>query len=158
MKSLTQSIKESIQSKLNEAKITPKDLKLFWKWIDSVGAEDMIKEINKEESGEPLYQKAAKLGTTEEQFNTFCEIFYDLASDMLSVIENDDPDMSDDGCQYASWSAPFYGEKEFNKALKSGDWYSICDEHEGEQVGYAMADYEYSDYLANNNLEPKGFK
>lgn len=158
MKSLTQSIKESIQSKLNESKIEPKDLKLFWKWIDAIDGKEMISAINKEESGEPLYQKAAELGTTEEQFNTFCEIFYEIASEMLSIIENDDPDMSDDGCQYASWSAPFYGEKTFKKALKTKDWYSICDEHEGEQVGYAMADYEYSDYLENNNLEPEGFK
>ena len=77
---------------------------------------------------------------------------------MLDIIEDDEPDMSDDGCQYASWTAPFYGEKAYKKALKSKDWYSICNEYEGEQVGYAMADYEYSDYLANNNLEPKGFK
>jgi hypothetical protein len=158
MKSLTQSIKESIQSKINEARINPKDEKLFWKWIDAIDGKEMISVINKEESGEPLYKKAAELGTTEEQFNTFSEIFYSLASDILDVIENDDPDMSDDGCQYASWSAPFYGEKEFKKALKSKDWYKICDEYEGEQVGYAMTDYEYSDYLADKGLEPEGFK
>ena len=75
-----------------------------------------------------MLSRARKVPITAEQFNTFSEIFYSLASDMLDVIENDDPDMSDDGCQYASWSAPFYGEKAFNKALKSGDWYDICDE------------------------------
>lgn len=158
MKSLTQSIKESIQSRIDEARINSKDEKLFWKWIDAIDGKEMISVINKEESGEPLYKKAAELGTTEEQFNTFSEIFYSLASDILDVIENDDPDMSDDGCQYASWSAPFYGEKEFKKALKSKDWYKICDEYEGEQVGYAMTDYEYSDYLADKGLEPEGFK
>lgn len=158
MKSLTQSINESIQSRIDEARITPKDEKLFWKWIDAINGKEMITKINKEENGNPLYQKAAELGTTEEQFNTFCEIFYELADDILEIIEDDDPGMSDDGCQYASWSAPFYGEKAYKEVLKSKDWYSICDEHEGEQVGYAMTDYEYGDYLADNNLEPKGFK
>ena len=158
MKSLTQSIQESIQSRINEARITPKDEKLFWKWIDAIGGPDMIKAINKEESGEPLYKKSAELGTTEEQFNMFCEVFYLIASDILDIIEDDEPDMSDDSCKYAIWSAPFYGEKAYKELLKSKDWYSICDENEGERVGYAMTDDEYADYLTDNNLDPKGFK
>ena len=85
----------------------------------------------------------------------FCDIFYDLSSDMLSIIEDDDPGMSDDSCEYASWSSPFYGEKEYKKALKAKDWTEICDEDEGENCGYAMTPDEYNDYIEDNGEEPK---
>ena len=76
MKSLTQSIKESIQSRIDEAKINPKDEKLFWKWIEDLGETDMMSKIQEEESGKPLYIKASELGTTGEQFELFCDIFF----------------------------------------------------------------------------------
>ena len=44
MKSLVQSINESMQ-KINE-RYSPKDEKLFWKWIEDLGAEKFIKIIN----------------------------------------------------------------------------------------------------------------
>lgn len=156
MKSLVQSINESMR-KINE-RYSPKDEKLFWKWIEDLDGEKCIEIINDDDSYEEFYKLVAKLGTTTEQFELFSEIFYSLASDMLDVIENDDPDMSDDSCQYASWSAPFYGEKEFKKALKSKEWYSICDEDEGEPIGYAMTPDEYSVYIEDNGEEPKGYK
>jgi hypothetical protein len=157
MKSLTQSIKESLQSKINEARINPKDEKLFWKWIEELGGTEMMSKIQEEESGKPLYIKASELGTTGEQFELFCDIFFEIADDFLTIIEDDDPGMSDDGCQYASWSAPFYGEKTVKKQLKSKDW-SICDEYEGEWCGYAMSYDNYWEYLEDNGLEPEGFK
>lgn len=156
MKSLVQSINESMQ-KINE-RYSPKDEKLFWKWIEDLGGEKCIKIINDDDSYGEFYKLVAKLGTTSEQFEMFCDIFYDLSSDMLRVIEDDDPGMSDDSCEYASWSAPFYGEKEFKKALKSKDWSEICDEHEGENCGYAMTIYDYNDYIVDNGEEPKGYK
>lgn len=156
MKSLVQSINESMR-KVNE-RYSPKDEKLFWKWIEDLGGEECIKVINDDDSYEEFYKLVAKLGTTVEQFEMFSEIFYDLSSDMLSVIENDDPDMSDDGCQYASWSSPFYGEKEFKKALKSKDWHEICNEDDGENCGYAMTPDDYENYISDNKEEPKGYK
>lgn len=156
MKSLVQIINESLQ-KVNE-RYSPKDEKLFWKWIEDLGGEKCIKIINDDDSYEEFYKLVAKLGTTSEQFEMFCDIFYDLSSDMLRVIEDDDPGMSDDSCQYASWSSPFYGEKEFKKALKSKDWSEICDEYEGENCGYAMTADEYNNYIEDNGEEPKGYK
>lgn len=156
MKSLVQSINESMR-KINE-RYSQKDEKLFWKWIEDLGGEECIKIINDDDSYEEFYKLVAKLGTTVEQFEMFSEIFYDLSSDMLSIIEDDDPGMSDDSCQYASWSSPFYGEKEFKKALKSKDWYEICDENDGENCGYAMTSDEYDNYISDNKEEPKGYK
>lgn len=156
MKSLVQSINESMQ-KINE-RYSPKDEKLFWKWIEDLGAEKCIKIINDDDSYEEFYKLVAKLGTTTEQFEMFCDIFYDLSSDMLSIIEDDDPGMSDDSCEYASWSSPFYGEKEYKKALKAKDWTEICDDDEGENCGYAMTPDEYNDYIEDNGEEPKGYK
>ena len=156
MKSLVQSINESMQ-KINE-KYSPKDEKLFWKWIEDLGGEKCIKIINDDDSYEEFYKLVAKLGTTTEQFEMFSDIFYDLSSDMLSIIEDDDPGMSDDSCQYASWSSPFYGEKEYKKALKAKDWTEICDDDEGENCGYAMTPDEYNDYIEDNGEEPKGYK
>lgn len=156
MKSLVQSINESMQ-KINE-RYSPKDEKLFWKWIEDLGAENCIKIINDDDSYEEFYKLVAKLGTTSEQLELFCDIFYDLSSDMLSIIEDDDPGMSDDSCEYASWSSPFYGEKEYKKALKAKDWTEICDDDEGENCGYAMTPDEYNDYIEDNGEEPKGYK
>ena len=151
MKSLTEYIIESISSR---------DEKLFWKWIEALGGTDMISKINEKDDGEPLYEKASELGTTKEQFETFCNIFYKLTDDILSIIEKDDDNgmMSDDDCQYASWTAPFYGEKEFKKVLKSNDWYEICDENNGENCGYSMNIDSYEEYLEDNGLNPSGFK
>ena len=114
MKSLVQSINESIR-RVNE-KNSPKDEKLFWKWIEDLGGEKCIKIINDDESYEEFYKLVAKLGTTTEQFEMFCDIFYDFSFEMLNLIEDDDPGMSDDSCEYASWSSPFYGEKIYKKA------------------------------------------
>lgn len=150
MKNLKDFINESISSR---------DEKLFWKWIEALGETDMISKINKKGDGEPLYEKASELETTKEQFEIFCDIFYSFAGNILSIIENDDDNgMSDDGCQYASWSAPFYGEKQFKKALKSKNWTYICDQHEGEECGYAMDVDLYDEYLEDKGLNPKGFK
>jgi hypothetical protein len=144
--------------KVNEM-YSPKDEKLFWKWIEDLGAEKCIKIINDDDSSfEEFYKLVAKLGTTTEQFEMFCDIFYDLSSDMLSIIEDDDPGMSDDSCEYASWSSPFYGEKEFKKALKSKKWYNICDEYDGENCGFAMTLDDYENYISDNKEEPKGYK
>ena len=156
MKSLVQSINESMQ-KINE-KYSPKDEKLFWKWIEDLGGKKCIKIINDDDSYEDFYKLVAKLGTTTEQFEMFSDIFYDLSSDMLSIIEDDDPGMSDDSCEYASWSSPFYGEKEYKKALTAKDWTEICDDDEGENCGYAMTPDEYNDYIEDNGEEPKGYK
>jgi hypothetical protein len=156
MKSLVQSINESMQ-KINE-RYSPKDEKLFWKWIEDLGAEKCIKIINDDDSYEEFYKLVAKLGTTTEQFEMFCDIFYDLSSDMLSIIEDDDPGMSDDSCEYASWSSPFYGEKEYKKALKAKDWTEVCDNDEGENCGYAMTPDDYENYISDNKEEPKGYK
>ena len=156
MKSLVESINESMQ-KINE-RYSPIDEKLFWKWIEDLGAEKCIKIINDDDSYEEFYKLVAKLGTTTEQFEMFCDIFYDLSSDMLSIIEDDDPGMSDDSCEYASWSSPFYGEKIYKKALKEKDWTEVCDDDEGENCGYAMTPDEYSVYIEDNSEEPKGYK
>ena len=150
MKRLTEYIIESISSR---------DEKLFQKWIEALGGTDMISKINEKSDGEPLYEKASELETTKEQFEMFCNIFYKITDDILSIIEKDsDSGMSDDSCQYASWTAPFYGEKEFKKLLKSNDWYKICDKNNGENCGYSMNIDSYEEYLEDNGLNPSGFK
>lgn len=156
MKSLVQSINESLR-KVNE-KYSPKDEKLFWKWIEDLGGEKCIEIINDDESYEEFYKLVAKLGTTAEQFEMFRDIFYDFSFEMLNLIEDDDPGMSDDSCEYASWSSPFYGEKIYKKALKEKDWTEVCDQYEGENCGYAMTADSYNDYIEDNGEEPKGYK
>lgn len=156
MKSLVQSINESMR-KVNE-KYSQKDEKLFWKWIEDLGGEKCIKIINNDDSYEEFYKLVAKLGTTAEQFEMFCDIFYDFSFEMLNLIEDDDPGMSDDSCEYASWSSPFYGEKIYKKALKAKDWTKVCDKYEGENCGYAMTPDEYNNFIEDNGEEPKGYK
>lgn len=157
MKSLVQSINESMR-KINE-RYSPKDEKLFWKWIEDLGGEKCIKIINDDDSYEEFYKLVAKLGTTVEQFEMFSEIFYDLSSEMLYIIENDDDaGMSDDSCQYASWSSPFYGEKEYKKALTYKNWRDVCDKYDGENCGYAMTPEDYNNYIEDNDEKPKGYK
>lgn len=157
MKSLVQSINESMR-KVKEG-YSPKDEKLFWKWIEDLGGEKCIKIINDDDSFEEFYDLVAKLGTTTEQFEMFCDIFYDFSSEMLYIIEDDeDAGMSDDSCEYASWTSPFYGEKEYKKALKSKAWYDVCDKYEGENCGYAMSSDDYNDYVEDYNVDPKGYK
>jgi hypothetical protein len=86
MKSLVQSINESMR-KVKEG-YSPKDEKLFWKWIEDLGGEKCIKIINDDDSFEEFYDLVAKLGTTTEQFEMFCDIFYDFSSKMLYIIED----------------------------------------------------------------------
>lgn len=167
MKNLKDLIKENFITKdntqdnvstVNESKTNEK---LFWKWIDALGGESMIEEINDEEDGEPLYKKASELGTTTKQFEEFSDYFFKLSSNILDIIfDNDDISFgSDDSNQYASWTAPFYGEKMYKEALKNHDTiYKICDKYAGEEVGYAMEVNMYEDYINDNELNPKGFK
>jgi len=154
MKSLTESIKTNINERYNST-----DERVFWQWIEDLGGTDAIDVINKSSKKEydDFYKLVSELGTTADEFETFSEIFFDKAGDILSIIENDDPGMSDDSCQYASWSAPFYGQKKFDKAVKSGDWNDLCDQYEGEHCGYAMEDDYYEEWLEKNGVEPKGY-
>lgn len=167
MKNLKDLIKENFITKdntqdnvstVNEAKVNEK---LFWKWIKELGEVEMMDEINDAESGEPLYKKAYELGTTVEQFEEFVEIFYELSNKFNDLMYDEDLGFgSDDRNEYASWSAPFHGEQAFNKALKAKKVYSVCDQYQGEEVGYAMDSESYKEYLQDNDLtdELKGFK
>ncbi len=153
MKSLTEYMNESLITERYSAS----EEKLFWKWIDDLGGTDMIDEINRDEQA--LWKKAYELGTTKKQFEKFVEIFFDLTSAIRDIIADSDSGLSDDGCDYASWSAPFYGQKKYEKSIKDKDWKSICDEYEGEHCGYAMNSYFYEDYMIGNKLNnPKGYK
>lgn len=154
MKSLKDFILENLT--INESNYSKADEKLFWQLIDDMGKTEIFKELKDDDHA--ISKKLFELGVSEEQFKTFSEIFYDKAGKMLDIIEDDDPDMSDDGCQYASWSAPFYGKDAFEKALKSKDWYSICDEDDGELAGYGMDEWSYGDWLEENEKEdPEGY-
>ena len=164
MKNLTDFIQENLQQKLiKEALhgVKPADEKLFWKWVKDLGEVgtkyDITNVISKNE--DDFYKKVADLGTTPEQFETFCDVFFTIANQFGELIEDDDAGDnfgSDDSVEYATWAAPFYGEKDVTKALKDKD-YSLCDSW-GEEVGYAMDRDTYEEYLEDNELEPKGYK
>lgn len=168
MKNLVDFIKESCKENSKGRKlireaihgIKPADEKLFWKWVADLGEvgskDDITKVISDGE--EDFYKKVADLGTTVEQFETFCDVFFTIANQFLEFIEDDDDQQfgSDDDCEYASWAAPFYGEKRVTKALKDKNT-SLCDSW-GEEIGYAMEPDEYEEYLDDNDLEPKGYK
>lgn len=162
MKNLKDLIKENFitQDNVNTINEATTDEKLFWKWIDALGGESIIKEINDAEDGELLYKKAYELGTTVEQFEEFSEYFFELSDSILDIIYDEDVSFgSDDSNQYASWTAPFYGEKMFKKALMNPNTiHKICDERAGEEVGYAMEVDSYEEYLEDNDINPKDLK
>lgn len=154
-----QSLVESIRgTKILNERYSKKDEQVFWQWIEDLGGTECIDTINKgdRDGYKGFYKLVMELGTTEEEFALFCEIFMDKAGEMLDIIMDDDPGMGDDGCQYASWTSPFYGKKKFEQALKNKEWSSICDEYEGEHCGYAMEDYAYSEYLEELDIKDSG--
>lgn len=165
MKSLVEAIKESCNKENKKRKlikesihgVKPADEKLFWKWVKDLGESDIITVINKDE--EDFYKKVADLGTTSKQFETFSDVFFTISNQFLDFLYDDDSvEMSDDGCEYASWNVPFYGETKVTGALKKKST-GLCDEYTGESVGYAMSSIEdYEEYLEDNELEPKGYK
>lgn len=158
MKNLTDYVVEHLQQ-INE-RYNSTDERVFWKWIEDLGGEEVIEVINKSSKNDynDFYKLVSDLGTTTDEFAKFSEIFYDKAIEMAEIIKNDDDaGLSDDSIEYASWSSPFHGKKKYEEALKKGDWTSICDEYEGEHCGYAMEEDSYSDWLEDNNVEPKGY-
>lgn len=165
-KSLMDAVKESLQQSserkmIKEAihGVKPADEKLFWKWVKDLGEEDIMDVIEKsaKKDYKDFYKLVADLGTTVEQFGTFCDVFFTITNEFLDFIYDDDDQEfgSDDSCEYASWGAPFKGEKVVTKALKDKDT-SICDDR--ELVGYAMEVSQYEEYLEDNEIEPKGYK
>lgn len=159
MKDLKECLEESLNQSINEG-IKPADEKVFWQWIEDLGPEEVIDVINKsaKKDYEDFYKLVSELGTTEDEFEKFVDIFYEKTNAILELIEDDeDAGLSDDGCEYASWSAPFYGKKKYEQALKSGDWKSICIDDEGEHCGYAMSEDDYEAWLEDNDVEPKGY-
>lgn len=160
-KSLKDSVLESLQVIEEGIKgVNPADEKLFWKWVKDlgeIGTKDDISDVISDDE-ENFYKKVSDLGTTEEQFETFCDVFFTIANHFMSFIEDDEDQEfgSDDSCEYASWAAPFYGEKRVTKALKDKDT-TLCHSW-GEEIGYAMTPDDYSDYIEDNKLKPAGYK
>lgn len=155
MKSLSASINPILE------RYNSTDERVFWQWIEDLGGEDAINVIVKsaKKDYKDFYKLVADLGTTEGEYSKFTEIFFDKTNKILELIEDDeDAGMSDDSCEYASWSSPFFGKAKYEKALKSGDWKSVCNEYDGEQCGYALEmEEDYGDWLEENGIEPKGY-
>ena len=158
-KSLMDAVKESLQA-VNE-RYNKTDERVFWQWIDDLGCEEAIDVImgSKKNDYDKFYKLVSELGTTAEEYSKFIEIFFDKANEMREIIENDkNANLSDDGCEYASWSSPFYGKKKYEEALNTEDWQSVCDERTGEHCGYAIEmEEDYTDWLEDNGIEPKGY-
>ena len=160
MKDLKECLEESLNNTDKPIHESAKDEKVFWQWIEDLGGEEVIEVINKSARNdyEDFYKLVSGLGTTTDEFEKFVDIFYEKSNAILELIEDDDDaGMSDDGCEYASWSSPFYGKKKYEKALKSEDWRSVSDKYEGENCGYAMDSDSYEEWLEDNVGEPKGY-
>ena len=160
MRNLVECIKISFDNKtntLNEG-FNNRDLKAFWSWVDAMGGTEVFDLVKEGDEYEEFYAKTAEIGTTAQEFELFVSIFEDLTYKMLEVIQESDTDMySSDGAQYASWSSVWHGQKDFEKALKTKKFVTVCDEYDGETVGYAMALDLYEDWLNKNEKDPKGF-
>lgn len=165
MKNLVEILKEDLRNQnrlVNEA-INPDDIKLFWKWVDALNEkEDIMQVINGKDGKNKFYAKVVELGTTTEQFELFDDIFSDLSNKFMDLIEDDeDAGLFDAGADYASWSAPFCGQKTYEQALKEKRWRKVCDEYKGLLCGYVMEIENYEEYLDDNDIDLddlKGFK
>lgn len=161
MKKLTDYVVEHLQQ--IDERYSQADERLFWKWVDDLQKRcngDILETIYKSKNDEynDFYTSISSLETNPEQFEMFCEIFFDLSNAALEKIEDEDYFGSDDASEYASWSLPFLGKKAYEDAFKKNEWEAVCDEHSGEHAGYVMDADTYINFLHSNNIETKGYK